>query len=185
MNKMDREVKPPLELMEEVEGVLNMDIVPFRLAGGHGPAVWRRIRFAARGDDGIPRRRRSCARRRRTLQGLENAEARQRFGTEFETAESEISLIRDATLPFDQDAFWPPNNRCFWLGDQQLWRARNSGCVGGPGPAAAAARDVDARSRANEEKFAGVVSRFKPTWIRRTATASPSCVWFPATSSAA
>jgi peptide chain release factor 3 len=29
INKMDREVKPPLELMEEVERVLKMDVVPF------------------------------------------------------------------------------------------------------------------------------------------------------------
>jgi peptide chain release factor 3 len=36
INKMDREVRPPLELMEEVERVLKMDVVPFIWPVGMG-----------------------------------------------------------------------------------------------------------------------------------------------------
>ena len=163
VNKMDREVKPPLELMEEVEGVLNMDIVPFTWPVGMGRqfggvfdlrreamTVFRAGEDRVREDD-------------ETLQGLENAEARQRFGTEFETAESEISLIRDATLPFDRDAFLAAKQSPLFFGSA----INNFGVreildalvdlAPPPLPRATLTREVVP----SEEKFAGVVFKIQ------------------------
>ncbi|HEX4858307.1 MAG TPA: peptide chain release factor 3 [Usitatibacteraceae bacterium] len=105
VNKMDREVRPPMDLMHEVEAVLKMDLVPFTWPvgmGRHFGGVFDLARGAMRvfrpgedrvgGDDEV-------------LEGLDNAEARSRFGAEYQRAEEEIGLIRDATHPFERGAF--------------------------------------------------------------------------------
>ena len=105
INKMDREVLPPLSLMEEVERVLNMDVVPFTWPVGMGRqfgGVYDMRRDSMRvfqagedrmhDDDEI-------------LDGLDNAVAAERFGTEHAQARAEIGLIRDASPAFDRNAF--------------------------------------------------------------------------------
>ncbi len=105
INKMDREVMPPLALMEEVERVLHMDVVPFtwpvgmgRQFGGVYDMRLNSMRVFHAGED------------RRTeddeiLDGLDNAIAIERFGAEHEQARGEIGLIREASPAFDRDAF--------------------------------------------------------------------------------
>ncbi len=105
INKMDREVMPPLALMEEVERVLNMDVVPFTWPVGMGRqfgGVYDMRRDSMRvfqagedrmhDDDEI-------------LDGLDNAAAAERFGAEHTQARNEIGLIREASPAFDRDAF--------------------------------------------------------------------------------
>ncbi|MBL8524393.1 MAG: peptide chain release factor 3 [Betaproteobacteria bacterium] len=105
INKMDREVKSPLELMEEVERVLNMDVVPFtwpvgmgRHFGGVIDLTKDSMRVFTPGED-----RRSED--DEILQGLMNPEAVKRFGSEHAQAMDEIGLIREASPPFDGAAF--------------------------------------------------------------------------------
>lgn len=105
INKMDREVRPPLELMEEVEKVLNMDVVPFtwpvgmgRHFGGVFDLRRESMRVFQAGED-----RKSDD--DEFLEGLENPIAVARYGAEYQQARNEIDLLRDASPPFDRDAF--------------------------------------------------------------------------------
>ena len=105
VNKMDREVKDPLVLMEEIERELGMEVVPFTWPVGMGKAFHgvmdlreQQMRvFSAgqdrdRNDDEI-------------LLGLHNPAYAERFGMQYMQAEGEIALLTDAAPPFDEAAF--------------------------------------------------------------------------------
>ena len=105
VNKMDREVKDPLALMDEIERELGMEVVPFTWPVGMGKAFHgvmdlreQQMRVFSPGEardhhnDEI-------------LHGLNNPAYAQRFGIQFEQAQGEISLLTDAAPPFDEVAF--------------------------------------------------------------------------------
>lgn len=105
INKLDREVQEPLNLLSEIESHLGMDAVPFSWPVGMGRSFGgvfdiRRDRMRVfragqerRGDhdDLIP--------------GLDNPIIAERFGDAFVKANEEIELINAAAPAFDQDAF--------------------------------------------------------------------------------
>ncbi|WP_144636846.1 peptide chain release factor 3 [Bordetella genomosp. 13] len=105
INKMDREVREPLDLLAEIESHLGMDAVPFSWPVGMGKAFGGvfdirrdRMRLFRPGqerrsdDDDI-------------IQGLKNPEIAERFGSAFEQASGEIDLITEAAPAFDSAAF--------------------------------------------------------------------------------
>ena len=105
VNKMDREVKDPLELMDEIERELGMEVVPFTWPVGMGKTFHgvmdlreQRMRVFSPGedrhhdDDEI-------------LAGLDNPAYAQRFGMQYEQAQGEIELLTDAAPPFAHDEF--------------------------------------------------------------------------------
>ena len=105
VNKMDREVKEPLDLMDEIERELGMTVVPFTWPVGmgkvfHGVLDLREEQMRvfspgedrAGGDDEI-------------LQGLDNPAYAQRFGMQYEQAQGEIELVREAAPAFDAAEF--------------------------------------------------------------------------------
>jgi peptide chain release factor 3 len=105
VNKMDREVKEPLDLMDEIERELGMTVVPFTWPVGmgkvfHGVLDLREEQMRvfspgedrAGGDDEI-------------LQGLDNPAYAQRFGMQYEQAAGEIELVREAAPSFDAEQF--------------------------------------------------------------------------------
>ena len=105
VNKMDREVKEPLDLMDEIERELGMTVVPFTWPVGmgkvfHGVLDLREEQMRvfspgedrAGGDDEI-------------LQGLDNPAYAQRFGMQYEQAAGEIELVREAAPAFDAEQF--------------------------------------------------------------------------------
>jgi peptide chain release factor 3 len=105
VNKMDREVKEPLDLMDEIERELGMTVVPFTWPVGmgkvfHGVLDLREEQMRvfspgedrAGGDDEI-------------LQGLDNPAYAQRFGMQYEQAAGEIELVREAAPSFDAAQF--------------------------------------------------------------------------------
>ena len=105
VNKMDREVKEPLDLMEEIERELGMEVVPFTWPVGMGKSfhgvmdlrekqmrVFKPGQDRDRDDDEI-------------LAGLDNPAYAERFGMQYEQAEGEIELLADAAPPFDREAF--------------------------------------------------------------------------------
>jgi peptide chain release factor 3 len=105
VNKMDREVKAPLDLMDEIERELGMTVVPFTWPVGMGKmfrGVYDRredqMRVFAAGED------------RRggdedVLAGLNNAESASRFGMEWAQAKDELELVEGASPAFDKAAF--------------------------------------------------------------------------------
>ena len=105
INKMDREVKAPLDLMDEIERELGMTVVPFTWPVGMGK-MFRgvydrredRMRVFSAGED-----RRGGD--EEVLVGLDNAESAQRFGMEWSTAKDELELVEGASPAFDKTAF--------------------------------------------------------------------------------
>jgi peptide chain release factor 3 len=105
VNKMDREVKSPLDLMDEIERELGMTVVPFTWPVGMGKTfrgVYDRredqMRVFAAGED-----RRGGD--EEVLAGLDNAESARRFGMEWAAAKDELELVEGASPAFDKAAF--------------------------------------------------------------------------------
>ena len=105
VNKMDREVKAPLDLMDEIERELGMTVVPFTWPVGMGKTfrgVYDRredqMRVFAAGED-----RRGGD--EEVLAGLDNPESARRFGMEWTAAKDELELVEGASPAFDKDAF--------------------------------------------------------------------------------
>lgn len=105
INKLDREVQEPLNLLSEIESHLGMDAVPFSWPVGMGRSFGgvfdiRRNRMRVfragqerRGDsDDI-------------IEGLDNPEIAAKFGDAFAKANEEIELINAAAPAFDSEAF--------------------------------------------------------------------------------
>ena len=109
INKMDREVREPLVILDEIETVLGMPTIPFswpvgmgKRFGGVFDLARQRMRvFRA----GANRAGEAYDRDDEILEGLDNPLALQRFGAQFEQARDEIELIEGASPPFDAEAF--------------------------------------------------------------------------------
>lgn len=105
VNKMDREVKDPLALMDEIEQELGMTVVPFTWPVGmgkhfHGVMDLRqeRMRVFSPGEDRV-------AGTEEVLEGLNNPAYAERFGMQYENAQGEIELVREAAPAFELDDF--------------------------------------------------------------------------------
>ena len=105
VNKMDREVKDPLALMDEIEQELGMTVVPFTWPVGmgkqfHGVMDLRqqRMRVFAPGEDRV-------AGTEEVLEGLDNPIYAERFGLQYDNAAGEIELVREAAPEFVHDDF--------------------------------------------------------------------------------
>jgi peptide chain release factor 3 len=105
VNKMDREVKAPLELLDEIEQTLGMSLVPMTWPVGMGKSF--------RGVMDIPHDRMRVFRAGadklgdddEIVQGLGNPVLAERYGVDYETAAAELELLREATPPLDRQAF--------------------------------------------------------------------------------
>ncbi len=105
VNKMDREVQEPLALMDEIERELGMTVVPFTWPVGmgkqfHGVMDLRqqRMRVFAPGEDRV-------AGTEEVLDGLDNPAYAQRFGMQYDNAQGEIELVREAAPEFNLAEF--------------------------------------------------------------------------------
>jgi len=105
VNKMDREVKEPLELMDEIERTLGMSLVPMTWPVGMGK-LFRgvmdvqndRMRVFRAGADRV-------GEEDEVIEGLHSDALTGRFGSEYDKALDELGLIHDASPPLDREAF--------------------------------------------------------------------------------
>jgi peptide chain release factor 3 len=105
INKMDREVREPLELVDEIEHVLKMPAVPFTWPVGMGKRFGgvfdiraNRMRVFRPGEDRIHDD-------DEIIEGIANPDTLARYGDAFEQARNEIELVRGASPDFDRAAF--------------------------------------------------------------------------------
>jgi peptide chain release factor 3 len=105
VNKMDREVKAPLDLFDEIEAELGMSVVPFTWPVGMGKFFGgvldlRRdqMRVFTPGEDRVKDA-------DEIVDGIANAVLAQRFGPAWEQAAGEVELLREAAPRFDEAAF--------------------------------------------------------------------------------
>jgi len=106
VNKMDREVKQPLELLDEIEQTLGMSLVPMTWPVGMGKTF--------RGVMDLPKNRMRLFKAGvekleevsdDTVDGLDNPVLHERFGLDYDNAAGELELLREATPPLDRQAF--------------------------------------------------------------------------------
>jgi peptide chain release factor 3 len=105
VNKMDREVREPLELLAEIESVLRLDCAPVTWPVGMGKAFRgvyhllndRLMRFTPGGE--------RVSENTELIEGLDNRRLDELFAGEMGAARHDIELLRSASPPFDLDAF--------------------------------------------------------------------------------
>jgi peptide chain release factor 3 len=105
VNKMDREVQAPLDVMDEIERELGMTVLPFTWPVGMGKqfhGVYDRrtdqMRVFAAGED-------RAGGEEEVLAGRDNAITAQRFGMEWTQAKDEMELVEGASPAFDEAEF--------------------------------------------------------------------------------
>ena len=107
VNKMDREVRPPLSLLEEIESVLKIHCAPVSWPIGMGKAFRgvfdlmqdRVVRFAP-GEE-----RRTSREDSELITGLDNPRLDALFPGEVAELRHDVGLLRDASSPFDIEEF--------------------------------------------------------------------------------
>jgi len=104
VNKMDREVREPLALLEEIESVLSIDCAPITWPIGMGKRFRgvfhllneKLMRFTP-GEERIADS--------EIIEGLGNPRLRELFPEEIPALMHDVELLRDASHPFDLEAF--------------------------------------------------------------------------------
>jgi len=163
VNKMDREVRQPLDLMDEIERELGMSVVPFTWPVGMGKffggvldlgkdqmRVFSPGEERATHDDEI-------------IEGLGNPVLEERFGSPYMEAASEVELVREAAPGFDEAEFLAGRQTPMFFGSA----INNFGVrevldalvdmAPAPGPRPALQREV----QPGEPKFTGVVFKIQ------------------------
>lgn len=105
VNKLDRDIKDPIELMDEVESVLSIQATPITWPIGMGPhfkGVYHlrtdTLHLYVRGQgDRIPDDRR--------IAGLDSPEAKELLGDEWQDFVDQVDLVRTATPEFEVSRF--------------------------------------------------------------------------------
>ena len=105
VNKLDREIRDPIELMDEVEDVLKIQVTPVTWPIGMGPhfkGVYHlrtdTIHVYSKGQgDRIPDDVK--------IQGLDSEDARELLGSEWQDFADQVELVREATPEFDSERF--------------------------------------------------------------------------------
>ena len=177
INKLDREAKDPIELLDEIASTLALDVAPeLNLAHGIGPGVQGHLRSRKQPHVGVQfERPRPHRRDHRELQHRRSqARRRSRAGARG------LPVVRHGVLSRRPSDAGVLRQRL-----QQFRRPRAFRRLGRLGAAAAPAAGRAARHRADRPRFRASCSRSRPTWTPTTATASPSCGSAAASSAAA
>ena len=105
INKMDREVKRPLDLMDEIETALGMSVVPFTWPVGMGKSfagvidiINHQMRLFKAGEDRVTED-------SNTILALDDPSLKDRFGDAFKEALAEVDLVKNAMPAFDRNEF--------------------------------------------------------------------------------
>jgi peptide chain release factor 3 len=163
INKLDREGKEPLEVLDEIERVLKMPTVPFTFPVGMGKRFGGvfdirgdRMRVFKPGED-------RAGGEEEVITGIDNPEILARFGDEFPQARDNIELLTGASEGFDREAFLEGRQTPVFFGSainnfgvQEVLDALVE-LAPPPGAKPAMQRAVDP----TEEKFTGVVFKIQ------------------------
>jgi peptide chain release factor 3 len=163
VNKMDREVKSPLDLFDEIESELGMNVVPFtwpvgmgKIFGGVLDLRRDQMRVFSPGEDRVKDA-------DDIIDGIANPLLTERFGMAYEQAAAEVQLVREAAPGFDEAEFLAGRQTPMFFGSainnfgvQEVLDALVE-LAPPPGPKAALQRTV----QPTEPKFSGVVFKIQ------------------------
>ncbi len=162
INKVDREGKEPLDLLDEIERVLGIPTVPFTYPVGMGKRFGGvfdirgdRMRVFKAGED-------RAGGDEEVIEGIDNPAIAERFEA-FTQARAEIDLVQGASAGFDREAFLSGHQTPVFFGSainnfgvQEVLDALVE-LAPPPGPKPALQRVVEP----TEEKFSGVVFKIQ------------------------
>ncbi|MBM3388494.1 MAG: peptide chain release factor 3 [Betaproteobacteria bacterium] len=163
VNKMDREVQEPLNLMDEIERELGMTVVPFtwpvgmaKFFGGVLDLRNDKMRVFRPGEDRV-------AGNEEVIDGLANPALANRFGAAYEQSAGEIELVREAAPAFDETEFLAGRQTPMFFGSainnfgvQEVLDA-----LVDLAPAPAQRPSVQRTVNPDEKKFTGVVFKIQ------------------------
>ncbi len=163
VNKMDREVQEPLNLMDEIERELGMTVVPFtwpvgmaKFFGGVLDLRKDQMRVFRPGEDRV-------AGDEEVIEGLANPALAERFGAAYEQSAGEIELVREAAPAFDETEFLAGRQTPMFFGSainnfgvQEVLDA-----LVDLAPAPAARPSIQRTVDPDEKKFTGVVFKIQ------------------------
>src|SRR6187402_1536609 len=163
INKLDREGRPPIELLDEVESVLKIRTAPVTWPIGMGrdlAGIYHLLEdkiyvyeAAGRGERGS----------NRVIQGLHSAEGREFLGDRAKVFDDEIDLVRGGTPEFNLDDYLDGRQSPVFFGSAisnfgvEELLAHFSRHAPAPLPRASVQREVDA----GEEKLTGFVFKIQ------------------------
>ena len=105
VNKMDREVREPIELLEEIESVMKIDCAPVSWPLGMGKRfrgvfhlLDHRLQRFAPGEE-------RKTENDEVIEGIDNPRLDALFPDETASLRNDVALIRGASLPFDRELF--------------------------------------------------------------------------------
>ena len=106
INKIDREVREPLALLDEIETVLGDRLRAGDLADRHGQARFAACSTCARPPAALHARRGArAADDTELIEGLDNRASTRCFRDEIAALRHDVELLRGASAPFDLDEF--------------------------------------------------------------------------------
>jgi peptide chain release factor 3 len=163
MNKMDRETRDPLELLDEVESVLNIQCAPVTWPIGMGKTfrgVYHLIRdeiklFTAGSD--------RADKDFEIIKGIDNPRLKEMFPLEIEQLKMEVELVHGASHPFDLEQYLAGKQTPVFFGSAinnfGVREVLDAILEWAPQPLE---RDATVRSvRPTEEKFSGFVFKIQ------------------------
>ena len=164
INKMDREVRDPVDLIDEIERTLGMATVPFTWPVGMGKRFHgvydlanRRMRVFRPGED------RLHDGGDEIVSDIDAPAAVERFGSELAQAKQEIELVRGASPEFDHAAFLAGKQTPVFFGSAinnfGVQEVLDALAALAPAPHARAA--IQREVRPEEGKFTGVVFKIQ------------------------
>ncbi len=170
VNKMDREVREPLDLLDEIERALGMTAVPFTWPIGMGKSFAGVFDIRANSMRVFQAGADRAGQAFETIEGLDNPLIDARFGGanaltagHVEKAREEISLVTEASASFERDAFIAATQTPVFFGSA----VNNFGvqevldAVVDLAPSPLGRKAISRMVAADEPKFAGVVFKIQ------------------------
>ena len=105
INKLDRDGRPPIELLDEIESVLRIGTAPVTWPIGMGRELRGIYHLIEDRTYVYSAGERGRVGENRTIDGLESEAARALLGSEVDAFHAEIELVRGGTEPFDPAAY--------------------------------------------------------------------------------
>jgi len=163
INKLDRDGRPPIELLDEIESVLRIGTAPVTWPIGMGRElrgiyhlIEDRIYVYSPGERGR-------VGENRTIERLASAEAQEFLGEQAQTFAEEIELVKGATHTFDREAYRAGRQTPVFFGSAinnfGVEELLSSFTTNAPGPLPRAARERSVQPE--EEALAGFVFKIQ------------------------
>ena len=179
VNKLDREGRSPVDLLDEIESVLKIQCAPVTWPIGMGSRL-KGVYHLLDDEVHLYEPGRNFTRQDSTIfKGLDDPALAAAIGEDMlDELRAELELVQGASHPFDQAAYLAGRQAPVFFGSAMV----NFGVQPlldffvehAPAPRAAADHHPR-RSIRTSLRSPASCSRSRPTWIRSTATASPSC----------